>query len=104
MQYKIQIFNPESASEELWQKFFDFNEIIRREIFPDDPLPSRDVIKKSILLPDPNLHYYRWAVFNNKSNKIIGYAMLNFHRKSSPEYEVNKIQAFSDIIVREEYR
>jgi GNAT superfamily N-acetyltransferase len=104
MQFSIQTFDPESTPQELWEKYFDLYEDIRREIYPDDPIPSRNMIKKSLLLPDPNLHHYRWVTFDNKSKKLIGYAMLNFHRKSSPEYEANKVQAFSDIIVQREYR
>ena len=104
MQFTIQLFDPKTASQELWNGYFDHYENIFQEVFPDDPMPSRDVIKKSILLPDPNREYHRWIVFSGIDNTVIGYGKLVFHKKTSPEYEANKFIAEADLSVRKKDR
>ncbi len=104
MKHKFEIFSPKDASDVLWDKYYSHHIAIHQEIFPDDPLPSKEMIVKSILNTDPNYDVYRWIVLNSDNNTIIGSGKLEFHNTSSPAYEANKTNTFTELSVRKEYR
>lgn len=102
--YEIKFFDPQIASDEVWESYLDFNELIQREFFPDDPLPSRNTIKEIIQNPNPNFKNFRWLAFLRDNEKVIGSGNLIFYTETSPVYQENINIAFGEISVHQEYR
>ncbi|MFX0015652.1 MAG: GNAT family N-acetyltransferase [Promethearchaeota archaeon] len=101
---EITVFDPHTASDDLWKKLFDFYEKILLEIFPDDPLPSRERIKKNLQNPDPNFKNYRWMIHSKEKDKVIGYGKVSIYDRSAPAYKMNKHIAFCDLSIDKKHR
>ncbi|MFX0204998.1 MAG: GNAT family N-acetyltransferase [Candidatus Hodarchaeota archaeon] len=104
MKTHIRIFDPEKASDELWDLLYPLFEKIWLEMHPDDPLPSKETTKKDILLPDPDMKNYRWLAYNKDETLIIGYGRVSIYKRSSPAYYENKHIAFGSLFTDQEFR
>lgn len=105
MQYQIREFNVQTASDTLYEKFFNFHEEILKEMNPDDPLPSREISKKTMTLPHPDYKHYRWLVHSTGAdNEVIGFGIFDVYKKDSPSYQENKHTAYGNISVKKDYR
>ncbi|MHA2304737.1 MAG: GNAT family N-acetyltransferase [Candidatus Hodarchaeales archaeon] len=105
MEYQIREFNVQTASDALYEKFFNFYEEILKEMNPDDPLPSREISKKAMTLPHPDFKYYRWLVHSaDNNNEIIGYTEFDIYKQGSPSYKENKHSGFGNIFIKKEFR
>ncbi|MHA2054868.1 MAG: GNAT family N-acetyltransferase [Candidatus Hodarchaeales archaeon] len=104
MNYNFEIFDPKIASEKLWEDFYSHHTNIIKELFPDDPLQSKEMIMKSLSNPNPNFQMYRWVVRDKQNNMVIGLSKLECYKKGSPSYEANKNITFAELSVRKEYR
>ncbi|UCG03214.1 MAG: GNAT family N-acetyltransferase [Candidatus Heimdallarchaeota archaeon] len=100
----ISIFDPDSTSDELWEKYYLFYLRIFKEMFPDDPPPSKECLKKEMENPHPDNKDYRWILSEEKSNNIIGYGRVTVYNKSSPAYQANKHIAFGTLFVDKSHR
>lgn len=101
----IKLFDPQTVSDELWERFFTLYEKHEKELFPNDPAPSRKIIKKSIKNPDPNYENYRWIIFlDDDEYNIIGLGKAFFNTEKAPAYQANKHVAFGYISIDKEYR
>lgn len=88
MTYEIESFYPIKVSNEIWNKYYNFNEAIFREQYPEDPLPDRELDKNFILEPSPFYDIYRWLVFSSDENKkVIGKSSLWFQNEKSPDFK-----------------
>ncbi|MFW9778688.1 MAG: GNAT family N-acetyltransferase [Candidatus Heimdallarchaeota archaeon] len=104
MKVKVEVFDPESTDDAQWDIILDFFEAFWLELNPDDPLPSRDVVKKEFYLPNPDLRHSRWIVFTPDNARVIGYGRVSVYKESSPGYEQNKHVAFGTLFVDAQYR
>lgn len=100
----ITIFDPHTTSDELWEKFFRYYVRIFDEMFPDDPPPSKETIKKDMKNPHPDNKDYRWILTLEKDGSVIGYGRVTVHNESSPAYQANKHIAFGNLFVNKSYR
>ncbi|MFX0125338.1 MAG: GNAT family N-acetyltransferase [Candidatus Hodarchaeota archaeon] len=104
MKARFKFFEPQTASENLWNLLYLFFKKIQLEMYPDDPIHSKETIKKDILLPNPDMKNYRWFVYNKDETQIIGSSRLSIYKKSSPAYEANAHIAFGFLFVDQEFR
>jgi len=104
MNAHINFFEPKTTSDDLWDLLYSFLEKIWLEMHPDDPLPSKEVTKKDILLPNPDLRNYRWLAYTEDETLVIGYGRVSIYKRSSPAYEANKHIAFGILFVDKEFR
>lgn len=100
----IVIFDPHTTSDELWGKFFQYYVRIFEEMFPDDPPPSKETIKKDMKNPHPDNKDYRWIVSEEQSSNVIGYGRVTVYNESSPAYQANKHVAFGNLFVDKSHR
>ncbi|MFX0170995.1 MAG: GNAT family N-acetyltransferase [Candidatus Hodarchaeota archaeon] len=104
MRALIKLFEPQTASEDMWNLLYLFFKKIWLEMYPDDPIHSKETIKKDILLPNPDMKNYRWFAYDKNETQIIGYGRLSIYKKSSPAYEANAHIAFGFLYVDQEFR
>ena len=101
----IKLFDPQTVSKDLWERFFTYYEKHYEELFPTDPIPSREIIKKSIENPDPIYKEYRWIIFPDDSDSsIIGLGRVSFNTEIAPTYQANKHVAFVYLSIDKKYR
>ncbi|MCE7736442.1 MAG: GNAT family N-acetyltransferase [Candidatus Heimdallarchaeota archaeon] len=101
--YKIEQFNPHTASDLLWDKYFLLIEEEFREEFPTYPIPNRGVEKKELKSKNPYRLYRRWMYWSN-DNGLVGHAHVGYFTKEAPEYETNKHVAGVNIMIKTQYR
>lgn len=102
---KIELFDPLTASEDLWNQFFIYNEILEKEEHPKDPYPSREYIKKWMKDITPYGKNYRWIVReSNDGSKIIGYGATHVSTDKNPNYDTTKNVSDGWISVLPKYR
>ena len=107
MNVRIEQFYPKITSDEAWEQFFEFRENQHREIHPDDPLPSRRLVKKFLMDPHPDYQLDRWMIRGQTDampDKLVGLAHLETTNESSPEYETNKHIVYGSISIDKPYR
>lgn len=105
LDYRILEFNPSSATDFEWGKFFAIREKLHYEHTPDDPFDDHLVLRKKMSYDNPYADEKRWLVLlNNGEESVIGYVFLLAILKAAPDYEDNKHIAWSYIIVDSEYR
>ncbi len=105
LDYRIIEFNPSSASDFEWGKFFVIREKLHYEHTPDDPFDDHLVLRKKMSYDNPYSDEKRWLVLlNNEEESVIGYAYLHAILKAAPDYEDNKHIAWAYIIVDKEFR
>ncbi len=100
----IAIFDPQTTSDELWEKYYHFYLKIFKEMFPDDPPPSKETIKKEMKNPQPDTIDYRWILSEEKNSNVIGYGRVTVDNESSPAYQANKHVAFGNLFVEKVFR
>jgi mycothiol synthase len=102
LQYEIKIFNPQDATEASWDVVLECFKNFINELYPDDPIKSKDSLKTDLINPSPYIETFLWIV--TKGNKVLGLGRLVFHSPDSPMYEKNKHIAFGMIFIEQEYR
>ncbi len=89
--YYIEEFDPLSASDELWDMYFDYNDKLFEELNPGDPIPPRSLYKKFLTYPHPHYKSIRYNMFpKNDRSLIIGRGIINITLEDAPAYETNK--------------
>jgi RimJ/RimL family protein N-acetyltransferase len=105
LEYIIKQFQPEKTTDDIWEKYYQFDEEIFREKYPKDSLPDRELDKSFILDPHPHYDIYRWLVYSTDNNQsIIGKANLWSLNKKSPDYQNVKDKINIYISVKREFR
>lgn len=105
MSWVNELFNPITASTNLWNLYFAFYFKYLKERDPNDPLPSQKRIKNIFLKENPYWEDYEWLVFSDTSkSKIIGSGNLSCTSEESPAYEKNKRSARIQVVIDSEYR
>jgi mycothiol synthase len=103
--YIIEEFDPKSASDDLWDKYFLFLENLQREVHPSDPLLSRGFWKKMAIDPHPETRVHRWIVFPDKyRERIIGRGLMSYQTNISPSYKVNSHIVSGGVEIANNYR
>ncbi|MFX1284300.1 MAG: GNAT family N-acetyltransferase [Promethearchaeota archaeon] len=101
----INTFDPQTASDDVWEKFFEAYKKYQEEMYPGDPLPSNDRLKKEMKNPGPDPKDFRWLVFSEETNmNVIGYGRVTIYNESSPAYQSNKHVASGMLFIDKEYR
>jgi mycothiol synthase len=65
MRYRIVEFDPSTASEDLLERYFDFEDRMFRELEPEDPLPLRERRRESIREVNSQKKVSRWVVIGD---------------------------------------
>jgi mycothiol synthase len=80
MKYRIVAFDPGTASEDLLDKCFDFEDRMFRELDLEDPLPLRECRHESIGDTNPRRKVLRWVVIGNVDGQeeVIGKSEIVF--------------------------
>ncbi|HUT82304.1 MAG TPA: GNAT family N-acetyltransferase [Candidatus Bathyarchaeia archaeon] len=101
----IEKLNIKEIPEDFWDKYHLFNEKIHQEIFPNEPLISRNVVEKRIISDSPEYHWSRWIIYNDKTKKeIIASCTFGYTREDSPSYEENKGNSYFNIVIDNDFR
>lgn len=100
----ITIFDPRTTSDELWENFFQCYIRIVKEMFPDDPPPSKDTVIKEMQNPHPDNKNYQWILTLKPDYDVIGYGRVTVYNESSPAYQANKHVAFGNLFVDKSHR
>jgi GNAT superfamily N-acetyltransferase len=104
--FRIVVFDPLTADDSLWEKFFDHTEAIYREYEPEEPMLPRARKKEMTLaaLPSPymdNRFYLALAADGTPA----GYACTAAEKPASPSYEENKHMGYvQEVSVLPPYR
>jgi GNAT superfamily N-acetyltransferase len=102
---KIEVFDPQEATTEEWDRFFDYSDEIFIELNPGDPVPPREFRKKWMLDPHPHYKVFRYQLIGIESNsEMIGYAVVTITLKEAPSFETNKHIANVWLSVKQEHR
>ncbi len=88
---EIMLFDHSLASEDLIEKYHDFDDTIGLELKPYEGLMSRDFRRKSLQTVNPNVDVYTWLIMNKDgiSGPILGRAILRVKNSQSPTYKQN---------------
>ncbi|MGL1886631.1 MAG: GNAT family N-acetyltransferase [Reichenbachiella sp.] len=105
LHFEIKEFDPHSASEELWEHYYDLIDALILEVHPHDTLPSRALRKQSVMSPHPEIEELRWLAFpKDNPNKIIGRGFAVHETPECPSFEANKYLQWGGVDVLKEYR
>lgn len=89
--FRIITFDPLTADDALWEKFFDHTEAIYREYEPGEPMLPRARKKEMTLAALPNPYVdNRFYLALAPDGTPAGYACTALDRPGSPSYEDNK--------------
>jgi GNAT superfamily N-acetyltransferase len=102
--YYIEEFDPPTAPDDLFILFFNYLNHRFRILYPDDPIPSRELTKKQMQNPHPHYKNHYWIVFDETKTRIIGSASLGYELESSPSYKDNKHTCWGNVVVTSENR
>lgn len=104
--YQLTRFDPDTASESVWEQLLSFREMAAREANPDDPLPPRDLMRTRLeqLQSHPVFDVSLDLLQPTDDAAYIAFLMLGFPKPESPDYENQKHMAFFEIYVAEEHR
>ncbi|HUT82076.1 MAG TPA: GNAT family N-acetyltransferase [Candidatus Bathyarchaeia archaeon] len=100
--YSIIEFDTRIAPDEALEEFFSLLDSLYREVEKEDPFPSNELRKNEFRDPYPFYDIFWWLVRTNQ--KIIGFGMISFNNKNSPDYSVNKHLARASIKIHKDYR
>ena len=100
--YKIESFDPDTASEDTREQVIDIMEENSYEDFPDYPF-SREEVRKSWKVKNPYKNVFRW-IGRNQHGDVIAYALQVNDNPTSPEYEPNKDVVYANLRVKKAYR
>lgn len=102
---QIKAFNPRNASNELWEKFFTFDQVLEKEQYPNDPYPTKEYIKKTMQVYSNYNKVLHWiAIDQTSKGKIVGHATLYLTTKENPNFNSTKNIAEGFIKVLPAYR
>jgi mycothiol synthase len=106
MDSQIIEFDPTTASSGLLAKYFDLSEKLLREMDPQDPLPSRELLNARITDSSPGRQTFRWLVLADvgKSQAVVGTSSIEFVTEQEPDYKENKHIATIHIDVDPDFR
>jgi GNAT superfamily N-acetyltransferase len=107
LQYYMEEFDPLTTSDEIFEKYFDFRDILFREEEPDDPFTPRSLRKDFMKNPSPYYKTFYWIIFSDMEDDrgtIIANASVTFTLANSPSYDTNKHVADCGISVHPNYR
>lgn len=102
MEYEINEFDPQKATDEFWEIYFEFTETNFRYHNPDDPLPNREGIIQRQKTEIPYYHVKRWLAITPE-NKVIAWAGFGAGVEGSSDYEENKHLCNMNIAVLADY-
>lgn len=89
MKYRIEEIDFPKASDDLLEKFLVLLEELTKEVYPQDPFPSKEKLIRQIRNPNPHYKNVKWLVFADNGNQILGWADLAYEIPESPSYIEN---------------
>lgn len=102
MKYKVKELVFKKATDELWKKYFDFDDKMKKDLSPDDSILDRDTRKKLNLDDIPTYTEHNYYV--EDSGIIVATCSIEYETPKSESYESNKHFASIWIYVLKEYR
>lgn len=101
----IESFDPNTASEQIWEAYFHYSEKGYFEERLGDPPPPRELVRRDLLTHFPGYESKRWLVFKDESRtSVIASLILGYSVQDDPAYELNKNLAWPRIFVDRNYR
>ena len=101
--YKIIEFNTELIDEKTFDLYHDYDEVLFKELYPNDTIFPRELVKQRMSLKIPGEKIFRKVVIDKNHKSIIGSFFLLIGTKENPDYEKNKHIAEVFIVAREGY-
>ncbi|MHA1365431.1 MAG: GNAT family N-acetyltransferase, partial [Candidatus Heimdallarchaeota archaeon] len=104
LNYKIIEFDLETISDELLNKYFDFDDHFSFELDPEDEPWPNELKKQQMQTVNPERKSYRWLVITVRDEQVIGYARIRFVTELANNNERAKNFANVEITVDKEHR
>lgn len=88
MKYSIVEFDPDTAVEDLLERYFDFEDRMFRELEAEDPLPLRERRREAIGDTNPQRKVFRWVVIGDTDSQeeVIGESEIAFVTEEDIDY------------------
>jgi len=86
--FRVEPFEPKSASKALWDAYFEFDRSLFKETCPDpdeEPISSK-IMKRFMADPDPFRQHVYWMVLGEDKAQVIGFAQVGFVLEKAPNY------------------
>ena len=104
--FQLTRFDPDTASDTVWEQLITLREIASREAHPDDPVSPRDLIRKRLEQSQthPAFDLSINLLQRTGDDAFVAMLMLGFAKPESPDYQNQKHMAIFEIYVVEEHR
>jgi len=90
LSHKIIDFDVFTATDDLFEKYFDLNDELFFEVEPDDKPYPRDLRKKMMRDQNPRSETHRWIILKENDELVIGFAQVSYNTKLATNYEQTK--------------
>jgi mycothiol synthase len=101
---RLEPFDPQTASDALWEKHFALQEALFKELNPEDPPPSRKIQRAFMEDPSPFWHFHRFIAVEAGQERIVASAVLAFETERSPSFQINQQLCHGEIGVHPDRR
>ena len=102
--HRIIGFDVFTATDDLFEKYFDLNDELFFEVEPDDTPYPRDLRKKMMTDQNPRSDTHRWLILSENDEIVIGFAQLNYNTKLANNYEQTKHIASVELGISKSFR
>ena len=105
MEYEISPFDIENASDEDWASFYRFTRETMQELFPEQPVPSAEVVKADMI---NNLMFQNVSAFNvmkkDEPTEWVAWLRCSHYKEDSASYPGNEEFCRIHLTVHEKHR
>jgi len=102
--HRIIGFDVFTATDDLFEKYFNLNDELFFEVEPDDTPYPRDLRKKMMIDQNPRSDTHRWLITTENDELVIGFAQVNYNTKLATNYEQTTHMAVVELGIRKSYR
>lgn len=104
--FQLTRFDPDTASDTVWERIIAFRKVAYQEQNPDDPMPPDDLIRKRLeqLGTHPMFDLSVNLLQQTGDDAYIAFLFIGVPKLDSPDYENQKHMAMSEIYVAEPHR
>ena len=85
MTIRIVLFDPHTASDELWAAFNEMRRAIAREFLPDEPILDDAETRREVQTTNPMVEFQRWVAMEGE--EVAGSIRAAFRRPGTPHEE-----------------
>jgi GNAT superfamily N-acetyltransferase len=85
MTIRIAVFDPHTASDQLWAAFNDTRRAIAAEFWPDEPILDDAETRREVQTNNPMVEFRRWVAM--EGDEVVGSVRAAFRRPDAPDAE-----------------